>query len=66
MSIYNVPVAISWMKIDDVVNGQNKKLVSVDVPINFFFFFFLFAMSTISIQEITAVTKLTQHWKVSD
>ena len=29
-----VTAIIFWMKIDDVSNGQNKKLASVDVTIN--------------------------------
>ena len=29
-----VPTVILWMKIDDMSNGQNKKLASVDVTIN--------------------------------
>ena len=39
VSIYSVPAIISWMKIDDVANGQNKKLVSIDVVVIFFFCF---------------------------
>ena len=29
-----VPTVIFWMKIDDMSNGQNKKLAYVDVTIN--------------------------------
>ena len=48
------------MKIVNVTNGQNKKLVSViSTEINFLFL--LLTMSVIFIQEITAKTKLTQY-----
>ena len=58
-------VIIFWMEIVNVASSQNKKLVSVDVAINYFFFW-PFATLSISIQKITALTKLTRHWKVKN
>ena len=39
VSVNLIFTVIFWMEIADVANDQNKKLVSVDVTINFFFFF---------------------------
>ena len=52
------------MKIVGMTNSQNKKLVSVDMAINFFFLFWLYVTSSIFIQKVTVEIKLTQYWKV--
>ena len=47
-------VVISWMKIVNIENKQNKKLVSIDVAMNHsFFFFWPFVKLAISVDNIS-------------
>ena len=39
-------VVISWMKIVNIENKQNKKLVSIDVAMNHSFFFYFGRLSS--------------------
>ena len=38
--IWSMSLSFRWKLIADVANSQNKKLVSVDVAINYFFYFY--------------------------
>ena len=51
VSVNLIFTVIFWMEIADVANDQNKKLVSVDVTINFFFFFFICHINNFHVRD---------------